>query len=122
RRSTTPWDEVLVDLRVDDDADPVAKLAELLPRARAFATVGGVMFARGLTLGPYEGVEPDQLEGHLRQLIRAAEIIGPKNREADFWRAVLLARAGRHREAGDLFAEVVAFRPALRRFVEGLAP
>ncbi|MFF5988285.1 DUF1028 domain-containing protein [Prauserella flavalba] len=122
RRSTTPWTEVVVDLRVDDHADPLAELSRLLPRARAFAAVGGVMFARGLALGPFEGVGPDELEERLRELAQAAEVIGPENREADFWRAVLLARAGRYEEAAGLFAEVVAFRPALLRFAEGLAP
>ncbi|MGI6870613.1 DUF1028 domain-containing protein [Amycolatopsis sp. 3B14] len=122
RRGPAPWDEVVVDLRVDDHPDPLAELSRLLPRSRAFGAVGGVMFTRGLTLGPFEGVEPDELEERLRALASAAEVIGPDNREADFWRAVLLARAGRHREAADLFADVVAFRPALLRFAEGLAP
>ncbi|WP_027944701.1 DUF1028 domain-containing protein [Amycolatopsis taiwanensis] len=121
-RGPTPWKEVIVDLRVDDHPDPLAELSRLLPRSRAFGAVGGVMFARGLTLGPFEGVEPEELDERLRTLAAAAEVIGPDNREADFWRAVLLARAGRHGEAADLFAEVVMFRPALLRFAEGLAP
>ncbi|GAB3569229.1 DUF1028 domain-containing protein [Amycolatopsis endophytica] len=122
RRGPAPWQEVVVDLRVDDHPEPLAELSRLLPRSRAFDTVGGVMFARGLTLGPFDGVGPDELDERLRALASAAEVIGPDNREADFWRAVLLARAGRHREAAELFADVVAFRPALLRFAEGLAP
>ncbi|MGW4593670.1 DUF1028 domain-containing protein, partial [Amycolatopsis thermoflava] len=122
RRGPAPWAEKIVDLRVDDHPDPLAELSRLLPRSRAFGAVGDVMFARGLTLGPFEGVEPQRLEAHLRALASAAEVIGPDNREADFWRALLLARAGRQHEAADLFADVVAFRPALLRFAEGLAP
>ncbi|MGY6653594.1 DUF1028 domain-containing protein [Amycolatopsis sp. TRM77291] len=122
RRGPAPWNEVVVDLRVDDHPDPLAELSRLLPRSRAFGAVGGVMFARGLTLGPFEGVTPDELDERLSALASAAEVIGSDNREADFWRAVLLARAGRHREAAELFAEVVAFRPALLRFARGLAP
>ncbi|MGW7536013.1 DUF1028 domain-containing protein [Amycolatopsis sp. NPDC054798] len=122
RRSPEPWNEVIVDLRVDDHPDPIAELSRLLPRSRAFGAVGEVMFARGLTLGPFEGIAPAELDERLNALASAAEVIGPDNREADFWRAVLLARAGRNREAADLFAEVVAFRPALLGFAERLAP
>ncbi|UKD56936.1 DUF1028 domain-containing protein [Amycolatopsis sp. FU40] len=122
RRGPTPWNEVVVDLRVDDHPDPLAELSRLLPRSRAFGAVGEVMFARGLTLGPFEGVAPDELDARLSGLASAAEVIGPDNREADFWRAILLARAGRRREAAGLFAEVAAFRPALLGFAKGLAP
>lgn len=36
RRTDTPWDEVLVDLRVDDAADPVGELARLVRLQRAY--------------------------------------------------------------------------------------
>ncbi|WP_033290202.1 DUF1028 domain-containing protein [Amycolatopsis jejuensis] len=122
KRTAEPWNEVVVDLRVDDHPDPLAELARLVPRARAFAVVGGVMFSRGLSLGPFAGVSSEELDARLAGLAEAAEAIGPDNREADFWRSVLLARARRFAEAAALFAEVAAFRPALAGFVEGLAP
>lgn len=122
RRSPTPWNEVIVDLRVDDHRDPLAELSRLLTRSRAFATVGAVMFAPGLTLGPFDGVTSDVLEERLTALSDAAQVIGEDNREADFWRSVLLARAGRYDEASELFADVVTFRPALLHFARGLAP
>ncbi|MCV7143422.1 DUF1028 domain-containing protein [Mycolicibacterium fortuitum] len=122
RRSATPWNEVVVDLRVDDHPQPLTELSRLLPRSRAFRAVGAVMFQRGLTLGPFTGVDPDELTGRLDALVSAAATIGPDNREADFWRAILLARCGRHDEAGEVFADVVAFRPGLLSLLEGLAP
>ncbi|WP_020499875.1 DUF1028 domain-containing protein [Sciscionella marina] len=121
-RGPAPWNEVLTDLRVDDHPDPVAEVARLLPRSRAFGVVGSVMFARGLTLGPFAGIGPGELDERLRALADAAEVIGPDNREADFWRAVLLARAGRTAAAAELFAEVTANRAELLRFAENLAP
>lgn len=119
-RSEAPWNEVLVDLRVDDHPDPLAELGRLLPRSRAFGLVGAAMFAPGLAIGPFEPGE--RLEATLAGLVDAAEVIGPENREADFWRGVLLARAGRSDEAAALFAEVFAARPQLRGFLEGIAP
>lgn len=122
RRTATPWNEVVVDLRVDDHPQPLTELSRLLPRSRAFAAVGDVMFRRGLTLGPFTGIDPAEMSERLDALVSAAATIGPDNREPDFWRAILLARSGRHSEAGEVFADVVAFRPELLRLLEGLAP
>ncbi|GAA0631660.1 hypothetical protein GCM10009547_39380 [Sporichthya brevicatena] len=121
-RSATPWNEVLIDIRVDDHADPVGELARLLPRHRAFDLVGGVIFAPGLTIGPYEGVTDELLSEKLHGLANAADLLGADNREPDFWRAVLLARSGRTEEARALFADLFAYRPGLRQFLAGIGP
>ncbi len=121
-RSATPWNQVLIDLRVDDHADPIGELARLLPRHRAFDLVGGVIFAQGLTIGPYENVSPELLAEKLTGLQAAAELLGADNREPDFWRAVLLARSGQTEAAKDLFADLFAYRPGLREFLAGIAP
>lgn len=121
-RSGAPWRQVLVDLRVDDHPDPVGELERLLPRQRAFDVIGGVIFEEGLMIGPFAGVTPRELAAKLAGLASAAEALGPENREADFWRAVLLARCGRADEARTLFADLFAHRPALREFLAGIGP
>jgi hypothetical protein len=121
-RSETPWTEVVVDLRVDDHPDPIGELARLLPRQRAFDLIGGVIFAPNLTIGPYDGVPADLLAEKLDGLAAASDLLGPDNREADFWRALLLARSGDRPAARALFDDVFAARPQLRGFLAGIAP
>ncbi|WP_019874249.1 DUF1028 domain-containing protein [Sporichthya polymorpha] len=121
-RTDKPWNEVLLDIRVDDHPDPIGELARLLPRHRAFDLVGGVIFAPGLTIGPYEGVSDELLTEKLSGLAAAAELLGADNREPDFWRAVLLARSGRTEEARALFADLFSYRPGLREFLAGIGP
>jgi uncharacterized Ntn-hydrolase superfamily protein len=121
-RSDTPWQQVGIDVRVDDHPDPIGELARLLPRQRAFDLIGGVIFAPNLTIGPYEGVPPELLAEKVEGLTRAAELLGEQNREADFWRALLLARSGDRDGAKALFDDLFAARPALRGFLAGIGP
>ncbi|GAA1205447.1 DUF1028 domain-containing protein [Pseudonocardia alaniniphila] len=121
-RSDTPWAETVVDIRVDDHPDPVGELARLLPRQRAFDLIGGVIFAPDLMIGPYRRVPPELLAEKLTGLAEAAELLGAGNREADFWRALLLARSGDRETARALFDDLFAARPRLRGFLAGIAP
>lgn len=122
QRSDTPWNQVLIDIRVDDDPDPVAELSRLLPRHRAFDVVGAVIFAPDLMIGPYRNVTPELLGEKLTGLADAAGLLGTQNREPDFWRAVLLARSGDIDAARALFANLFGYRPALREFLRGIGP
>ncbi|HTM84141.1 MAG TPA: DUF1028 domain-containing protein, partial [Mycobacterium sp.] len=122
QRSDTPWQHVLVDIRVDDHPDPVSELARLLPRQRAFDAIGDVMFASDLMIGPYRNVSPELLSEKLTGLADAAALLGPDNREAQFWAAVLMARSGDRDGARSLFAELFSYRPALRDFLVGIGP
>ncbi|MGB3483165.1 MAG: DUF1028 domain-containing protein [Mycobacterium sp.] len=122
QRSETPWNHVEIDIRVDDHPDPVSELVRLLPRQRAFDVIGEVIFARDLMIGPYRNVSEELLREKLDGLAEAARILGSDNREAQFWRAVLLARSGDRDSARLAFAEVFAHRPALRQFLAGIAP
>lgn len=121
-RSDTPWAETVVDVRVDDHPDPVGELARLVPRQRAFDLIGSVIFAPDLTIGPYRGVAPELLAEKLTGLAEAAALLGADNREADFWRALLLARSGDREAARDLFDDLFAARPRLRGFLAAIAP
>jgi hypothetical protein len=121
-RGDQPWRQVLVDLRADDHPDPIGELCRLLPRQRAFDLIGEVMFAPNLTIGPYRDVPPELLAAKLSGLARASELLGEQNREADFWRALLLARSGDRAGARALFDDLFAAHPALRAFLAGIGP
>jgi hypothetical protein len=121
-RSDAPWNHVLIDLRVDDAEDPIGELRRLLPRQRAFDLIGGVIFAPNLTLGPYEGVDPALLKEKVDGLAEASALLGEQNREADFWRGVLLARSGDRTAAKAVFDDLFATRPQLRGFLAGIGP
>jgi hypothetical protein len=62
------------------------------------------------------------LKEKLDGLADASALLGADNREADFWRAVLLARSGDRAGAKALFAELFEYRPALRGFLAGIGP
>ncbi|MCE0763293.1 DUF1028 domain-containing protein [Pseudonocardia kujensis] len=121
-RSDTPWAETVIDIRVDDHPDPVGELARLLPRQRAFNLIGEVIFAPNLTIGEFIRVDPELLHDRLTGLAQAGKLLGADNREADFWRALLLARSGDTAAARALFDDLFAARPQLRGFLAGIAP
>ncbi|MGC0362121.1 putative Ntn-hydrolase superfamily protein [Rhodococcus sp. 27YEA15] len=118
--STTPWNETIFDIRVDDHTDPVGELARLLPLHRAFDKVGSVMFAPRIMMGQYENVPDEELEQALGDLAAADAVLGD-NSEARFWRAVLLARAGRRDEARTAFDSVFARAPHLKEYLKSAA-
>ena len=115
-RSGRPWHDTVVDLRVDDSADPVHELDQLLARrtryqraVRAFEQAldgdpaGADDCLSGLSTTP--AADPDQV----------------------LWRAVVAALAGRDREAAGLLEELRVSAPQFltiaRGMVEaGLAP
>lgn len=119
-RSSTPWDEVLVDVRVDDHLDPVGELSRLVAMHRAFDSLGEVLFAPRIMMGTYENVAPEELDAALAALEAARKPLGD-NQEAAFWKAVLLTRAGQVVAARSLFAEVFASAPQLRGYLSSVA-
>ncbi len=83
-----PWEDVLVDLRVDDHPDPLPELRRLLTLQRAYERL--------------ERAEELELAGDLEGAFaerRAAMALVPDNPEIAFWTAVSLAVAERLEEA-----------------------
>ena len=119
RATTTgrPWDDMVVDLRVDDSADPVAALADLLvTRARYQDVVRAFQQA---------------IDGDPVTADRELELLRPMDPETEpdqlMWRAVVAALAGREDAAREMLVELGTCAPqfleAARRFGKvGLMP
>lgn len=115
-----PWNHVPVDLRVEDHADPIGELRRLLTYRRAFDAVSGTMFAPGLMVGEYAEPAPGARDRALADLSAAAEVM-EGNPEAEFWRAILLARSGDLGAARDQIAGPLRANPRLGTFLVRLA-
>lgn len=106
RAKTTgePWRDKLVDLRVDDHPQPLAELARLLQRHRAYEEMNAGDEAMA------EGDFAAALDRYSRATGMAPDVV-----ELPFWQAVTLFVEGREEEALEIFREVFA---AERRWVE----
>jgi len=116
RASDKPWSDRLVDLRVDDHAEPVPELRRLLELRRAYDAVERAEQA---------GLEGDW-EAAAAEYAKAETSIGD-NVEASFWAGAALAAAGREDEGRELLAKSFArhegWRELLRRLpAAGLFP
>ena len=119
RPSTTgrPWQDMAVDLRVDDSTDPVSALADLLvTRARYQDVVRAFQQA---------------IDGDPVTADRELELLRPMAAETEpdqlMWRAVVAALAGREDAAREMLGELASCAPqfleAARRFGKaGLMP
>ena len=119
RANTTgrPWHVMVVDLRVDDSADPVAALADLLvTRARYQDVVRGFQQA---------------IDGDPVTADRELDLLRPMDPHTEpdqlMWRAVVAALAGREDAAREMLRELASCAPqfieAARRFGKaGLMP
>lgn len=95
--SGKPWEETLVDLRLDDHPAPLAELRRLLDLKRAYDRLDA---AEKLELA-------GDLDGALREQRVALEAV-PDNPEIAFWTAISLATHGRVEDARETMA--IAFR------------
>jgi uncharacterized Ntn-hydrolase superfamily protein len=98
-----PWEDRLVDLRVDDHPEPVVEIARLLRVHRAYEHMN-----RG-DLALDEG----DVEGAL-DAYRAAESMFPDNLEMRYWHALSLVNVGRIEEALPMLAAIFAEAPNWR--------
>jgi uncharacterized Ntn-hydrolase superfamily protein len=103
------WGGRIVDLRVEDHAEPLVELRRLLTVARAYRLMneGDEHMANG------------DVEKASAAYSGAAKLV-PDNHETVFWHAVTLASAGREDEAMPLFAEAFGRWPLWRELVQRL--
>jgi uncharacterized Ntn-hydrolase superfamily protein len=92
-----PWNDRLVDLRVEDHPEPVKELKRLLQMHRGYEQMNAGDLA----------VEKGDLEGAERAYAQAEYILGD-NLEARYWHAVAMVNAGEIDRALPIFADIFA--------------
>jgi uncharacterized Ntn-hydrolase superfamily protein len=106
-----PWEDRLVDLRVDDSPEPLVELKRLLKVHRAYEHMNNGDLA----------LETGDAELALRHY-SSAEKLFPDNIEMRFWHAAALTNNGRFKEALPLFGKVFSEDDNWREFVVRIAP
>ena len=104
-----PWEDRLVDLRVEDHPDPVAELRRLVHLHRAY---------RHMDAGDL-AMEKNDVQAASNEY-GAAEAMAPENAEMLFWHAVTMAAAGQVEAARPLLGRAYAMDPNWRTLVERL--
>jgi uncharacterized Ntn-hydrolase superfamily protein len=109
RAGGRPTEDKLVDLRVDDDGNPLGELRRLLELQRAYARAdaGDQLASAG------------DVPGALREY-EAAHAAQPDNPELAFWHGVALAAEGSEQEATPILRTVFAARPGFAALLERL--
>jgi len=94
------WKDRLIDLRVDDNRDPLKELARLLKVHRAYESMdaGDAALERG------------EMAAALKNYSKAERLF-PRNEEMVFWHAVGMANNGRIKEAAPLFRRAFKRNP-----------
>ncbi|NVO84406.1 DUF1028 domain-containing protein [Hymenobacter terrestris] len=107
--SAEPWTDRLVDLRVDDSAEPLRELGRLLRLRRAYEHMNAGDLA----------VENNDVPGAIREY-EAAEKLFPDNLEMQYWHAISLANKQRLPEALKLLRPIFKQEPNWRLLTERL--
>ena len=97
RSTGQPWNDRLMDLRVEDHPEPLKELRRLMSVHRAYEHMNNGDLA----------VEHNDEQGALREYA-AAETVFPDNLEMKFWHAVSLVNIGRLQQSLSLFKEIFA--------------
>jgi uncharacterized Ntn-hydrolase superfamily protein len=95
RSSGRPWADRVMELRVEDNDEPLKELRRLVNVHRAYEHMNNGDLA----------VEHNDVDGALREY-SAAEAMFPDNLEMKFWHAVALVNVGRVPESLPIFKEV----------------
>jgi uncharacterized Ntn-hydrolase superfamily protein len=111
-----PWDDREMELRVEDNPEPLKELARLIRLHRAYDNMNAGDLA----------VEKGDVPGAMREY-NAARELAPQSAEMVFWSAVSLANAGKVDESIPLFAQAFKdsadWRELVRRLpASGLLP
>jgi len=99
--SGEPWNDVLLELRIEDHTEPVRELKRLLRLWRAYQHMNAGDLA----------VEKNDVEKALAEYA-AAEAMFPDMAEFIFWHATMLAEKGRLEEALPLFSRAFRLDPS----------
>lgn len=104
KRSNRPWNDRVMDLRVEDSKQPIVELRRLVTLWRAYRNVdeGDALITEG------------KVEEAMKAYSQAARL-APGNDEILFWQAATLWKLGREKEATPIFRQVFARD---RRWVE----
>jgi len=98
-----PWKDVVMDIRVDDHAEPLKELKRLIRVHRAY---------QHANKGDHY-LEMEEIEKALVEYEKASEFY-PENPELPYWSAVTLASKGNLDQALPIFREVFQKEPRLR--------
>ncbi|HEX7013994.1 MAG TPA: DUF1028 domain-containing protein [Cyclobacteriaceae bacterium] len=104
-----PWDDRLIDLRVDDAVEPIAELERLLRVFRAY------QYMNQGDVHVEQGDMPAAMEAY-----GAAMKMFPENLEMKYWTAVALASRGETDKAAAMLREVYAKDPNWRELTRRL--
>lgn len=113
--SGRPWQDRLIDLRVDDHAEPLTELRRLLTTQRAYDCWNAV---EALLLSQEKSEKDIALA--LARFAEAPDLM-PDNPEGVFWFGCALANAGQMEAALPYFQRVFAVQPVWRELTPRLA-
>ncbi|MEQ8936981.1 MAG: DUF1028 domain-containing protein [Amphiplicatus sp.] len=108
-KKTNPWEGRLIDLRVEDDPDPLAELRRLIVLNRAYNLMNEGDAA--VTAGDMDAAN---------EAYSAASALAPDNHEMTFWRAVTLASVGEVDDALPFFKQAFDAWPLWRELIPRL--
>jgi len=106
-----PWNDIKMELRIEDHPEPIQELKRLINVHRAYEHAN-----RGdhyLELG--------EMDNALREYEKSAEYY-PENPELPFWTAVTLTTAGETDKAMIIFQDVFQQNPNLKKLIPRLIP
>jgi len=107
--SATPWNDKLIDLRVDDAVDPIKEIERLLKVFRAF---------EHMNKGDYY-VEINEMKSAMDEYNKAMKLF-PDNLEMEYWTAITLANSKEISKASEMLQSIYKRDPNWRELTRRL--